>query len=319
MKNLILSLSFLIATSFVANCQTSKTQAYLGVKEGGKWVWVTKKSGKQQYEYQGGKFKAVSEITVDEKHTDHSFDIQFEGPGWESDKIGYRLYLDWRNAIDIFGKKTDEMVLHNVGLDGFDSYHEMQDWGVDVLKVGDALGIGSLAFWDGEKAIRVEKTENIFCRVKSGKKSSEVKVDYKNWEIDNKKTDVTTTLKIEAGSYLTEYSIKLSNKLPNLATGIVKLPDTDTKVIDNIKPGWSCLITFGKQTLQKDHMGMCVFYKTKQMIQQTEDKHSHVLVLKPENNELTYYFGAAWEQDASGVKNMDDFIALLKSQVKYIK
>ncbi len=112
---------------------------------------MTKQNGNQQYEYQGGEFKPVGKLLVDEKHTDHSFDIQFEGPGWESDKIGYRIYLDWRNAIDIFGKKTDAMVLHNVGLDGFDSYHEMQDWGVDILKVGSALGIGTLAFWDGEK------------------------------------------------------------------------------------------------------------------------------------------------------------------------
>ncbi|QGY47947.1 DUF4861 domain-containing protein [Maribellus comscasis] len=322
MKNLILSFLLLLAISVHVNSQNSKnfnTQAYLGIKEGGEWVWVTKSSGKQQYEYQGGKFKAVTELTVDEKHTDHSFDIQFEGPGWESDKIGYRLYLDWRNAIDIFGKKTDKMVLHHVGLDGFDSYHEMQDWGVDVLKVGDALGIGSIAFWNGEKAIRVEKTDNIFCAVESGKKSSEVKINYQGWEIDNKKTDLTTTLRIEAGSYLTQYSIGLTNELSNLATGIVKLPDTEIKIINEIKPGWSCMITFGRQTLQNDNLGMCIFYKTNQLLKQTEDPNSHVLVLKPKNNKLTYYFGAAWEQDASGIKTMDDFVVLLQSQIKYLK
>ena len=167
---LIISISFLLSTS--AYCQKNeyqKTQAYLGLKEGGEWKWVTKSNGNEQYEYQGGVFKPVKSLKVDEKHTDHSFDIQFEGPGWESDKIGYRLYLDWRNAIDIFGKKTDKMVLQNVGLDGFDSYHEMQDWGVDVLKVGDALGIGTLAFWNGEKAVRVEKTDDISCSVENGK------------------------------------------------------------------------------------------------------------------------------------------------------
>lgn len=322
MKYLILLISIFTVFNFGAFCQNSrkqKTQAYLGLKEGGVWKWVTKANGNQQYEYQGGVFKPVQSLKVNEKHTDHSFDIQFEGPGWESNKIGYRLYLDWRNAIDIFGKKTDKMVLQNVGLDGFDSYHEMQDWGVDVLKVGDALGIGTLAFWDGEKAIRVEKTDGINCSVENEKNSSKVKVNYSGWEINNTKTDLQTTLEIEAGSYLTKYSIELSEELPNLATGIIKLPETETAVISDIKSGWSCFVTFGIQSLEKDKLGMCIFFKTNQLIQKTEDKNSHVIVLKPEKNKLSYYFGAAWEQDASGVKTMEVFKKLMKEQAKFVK
>jgi hypothetical protein len=308
----------LLAASFTGFTQ-NKTQAYLGLKEGGEWKWVTKTNGKQQYEYQGGVFKPLKNLKVDEKHTDHSFDIQFEGPGWESDKIGYRIYADWRNAIDIFGKKTDQPVLHKVGLDGFDSYHLMQDWGVDILKVGDALGIGTIAFWDGEKAIRVEKTSGISCSVENATKSSKVTVNYAGWEINSNKTDVKTTLKIETGSYLTQYSIELSEELPNLATGIIKLPETETAVFTDLRPGWSCFATFGKQSLEKDRLGMCIFFKTADLIQQTADKNSHVIVLKPKNKKLTYYFGAAWEQDASRVQSMDDFKKLMQEQAKFIE
>ncbi len=315
----LLTLILITITVFAQPSKRQKTQAYLGLKSGGEWVWVTKESGKQQYEYIGGEFKSVESLKLDPKHTDHSFDIQFEGPGWESDKIGYRLYLDWRNATDIFGKKTTEPVLHNVGLDGFDSYHEIQPWGVDVLKVGSALGIGSIAFWDGEKAIRVEKTDSIFCSVKSGTKASQVNVQYSGWEIGGTKTNLNTTLEIKAGSYLTKYTLELTEELANIATGIVKLPDTEIQVFTDIKPGWSCLVTFGKQTLQNDRLGMCIFFKTSQLLLKTEDKYSHVVVLKPENKELTYYFGAAWEQDASGVKSMDDFKKLLKEQAKFIR
>jgi hypothetical protein len=63
---------------------------------------------------------------------------------------------------------------------------------------------------------------------------------------------------------------------------------------------------------------MCIFFKTDQLLSQTKDKNSHVIVLKPENNKLTYYFGAAWEQDASGVKTMEEFKDLLKKQAKYL-
>jgi hypothetical protein len=55
------------------------------------------------------------------------------------------------------------------------------------------------------------------------------------------------------------------------------------------------------------------------LVQQTEDKNSHVVVLKPKNNKLTYYFGASWEQDASGIKSMEDFKKLMKEQAKFVK
>jgi len=167
--------------------------------------------------------------------------------------------------------------------------------------------------------VRVEKTAGIYSSVESGDKSSKVTVNYSGWEINNIKTDVNTTLEIEDGSYLTKYSIVLSKDLTNLATGIIKLSDTESVVFTDIKPGWSCFVTFGKQTLQNDMLGMCIFYKTDELIKQTVDKISHVIVLKPKNKKLTYYFGAAWEQDASGVKSMDDFKKLLKEQVKFVK
>lgn len=306
-------------TEKTTEAEKPMTQAVLGVKEGGEWVWVTKSNGNEQFEYQGGVFKPQTELKVPEQHTDHSFDIQSEGPGWESDKIGYRLYLDWRNAIDIFGKKTDELVLHNVGLDGFDSYHEMADWGVDVLKVGSSLGMGSVAFWDGEKAIRVEKTDSLYSRIENGAKVSKAFVDYHGWEINGIKTDLHSCLAIEAGSYLTKYSLELSEELPNLATGIVKAPDTEVAIFDDLKEGWKCLATFGVQTLENDKLGMCVFFRADQEIKVTEDEYSHVVVLKPEGKKLTYYFGAAWEQDASAVKSMAEFKELLKKQVEFIQ
>ena len=118
---------------------------------------------------------------------------------------------------------------------------------------------------------------------------------------------------------MTKYSVELSNELPNLTTGIIKLPETETAVFTDIKPGWSCFVTFGIQSLEKDKLGMCIFFRTDQLIQQTEDKNSHVIVLKPDNGKLTYYFGAAWEQDASRVKSMEDFKELMKEQAKFVK
>ena len=86
------------------------TQAELSIKVGGQWT---------NKEYEGGEFKNVDYLRVPEQHTDHTYYIRYEGPGWESDKMAYRFYLDWRNGMDVFGKLTPEPVLQQVGQDGF--------------------------------------------------------------------------------------------------------------------------------------------------------------------------------------------------------
>jgi len=123
-----------------------RTHAEISIKEGGEW---------QDKVYVGGTFKNVSHVTTPPQYTDHSEYIRYEGPGIESDVVGYRIYLDWRNGFDIFGKKTADLVLQDVGQDGYDSYHEMSDWGADILKVGSSLGIGGYGYWDGEKTVLV--------------------------------------------------------------------------------------------------------------------------------------------------------------------
>src|SRR6478609_3249302 len=139
----------------VKHTYTKRTQAELSYKTGGEW---------KNREYMGGAFKNVEYLRVPPEHKDHSWFIRYEGPGWESDKVGYRFYLDQRNAVDVFGKKVPEVVLQKAGLDGFDSYHEMQPWGMDVLKVAKSLGVGTIGYLD-TAAVRVEVTDSVTSRI----------------------------------------------------------------------------------------------------------------------------------------------------------
>jgi len=308
-----------ISAANVSRAFKPLTQAELSVKEGGKWVWVTKSNKKQQWEYQGGTWKNVREYTVPKQHTDHSFDIRYEGPGWESDKVGYRFYLDWRNANDIFGKKVDTLVLQNVGLDGFDSYHVMAGWGVDNFQVGNSLGIGSIGYWAGGKANRVEKTDSLYSRIDySGTLESKITTVYTGWETNEGKTNLTSELTIRAGSYLTKTELVLSNPLQNICTGIIKLDST--VVVKPQKPlgEWSYYATFGVQSLEKDKQGVVVFYRKSDLVEITSDPLNHVLILKPKDKKLTWYFGAIWEQDQSKIKTIEAFTKFLDEQIELL-
>lgn len=280
-----------------------RTQAELSHKFGGKFV---------NRKYEGGAFQNVQYLRVPPEHMDHSFFIRYEGPGWESDKVGYRFYLDWRNATDIFGKKTPNMVLQNVGQDGFDSYHAMADWGMDVLKVGESLGIGSLAMWQEGKAQRVAQTDSVMCAIiANGAVYSQIQTKYFGWKVGAGVYNVVSNLSITAGSRLTKHQVEIDGNPDNLCTGIVKLDSTVLLVSPESNKGWSYLATYGKQSLANDKLGMAVLYRKNDLIETNEDKHSHVVILKPENGRLTYYFLGAWEQEPDGIKTQEEFEAYL--------
>lgn len=287
---------------------TKRTQAELSQKFGGHF---------ENREYIGGDFKNVMVSRVPPEHTDHSWFYRYEGPGWESDKVGYRFYLDWRNATDIFGKKTNEMVLQNVGLKDFDSYHEMSDWGMDILKVGDALGIGTIAMWHDDKANRVAVTDSVKSEiVENGPVFSAIRTTYSGWQIGDQKYGLVSQLSIAAGSRATKHEVTVSGDPDNLCTGIGKLENTTVLQPATNSSEWTYLATYGVQSLAEDKLGMAVLYRTADLKEVTEDELNHVVVLKPEGGELTYYFAAAWEKEPNGISTQEAFEQYLQQLVQ---
>jgi rhamnogalacturonyl hydrolase YesR len=282
----------------------------VSIKEGGEWQGET---------YVGGTFKNVSHVTPPPQYTDHSEYIRYEGPGIESDLVGYRIYLDWRNGFDIFGKKTSEMVLQTVGLDGYDSYHEMSDWGADILKVGQSLGMGGYGYWDGTKTVLVSDTGERSTTIRSdGPIHSALEIEYKAWNTGAATVDMTATLSMQAGSPMVDVTLATSDPLDNLAIGIVAHPGTELMMgdLDVTGQAWSYMATFGPQTLFEDNLGMAVLFRRNDLVSQTRDESSHVLVMQPRGKELSYAFGALWSGREGGVQTRAELEAFLAAEVE---
>lgn len=292
--------------------QKKLTQAEISIKEGGAW------NGKV---YEGGTFKNVDSVNPPPQYTDHSYWIRYEGPGIESDKVAYRVYLDWRNGFDIFGKKTSDVVLQNVGLDGYDSYHLNADWGVDVLKVGKSLGMGGFGFWNGKSVDLVSQTDGRSATItNNGDIYSGFKINYNGWQINNQKIDLDAHFSMNAGSRLVNVKLKASEQLPNMAIGLVKHKGTTLIEGNQNVSGyaWTYVASWGKQSLsgENDHLGMAVIFRRDDRSEQTTDENSYVSVMKDKGGELEYYFLAAWEHELDGIKTEADFKAYLDREVE---
>ncbi len=285
----------------------SRTYAELAMKSNPRF------DGKRTH---GTSFENVKEIKVPDWHIDHDGLFKYEGPGWESEKVGYRFYLDWRNATDIFGKKLNQLVLKNVGAkdsiaDNNESYHSMQEWGMDIFKVGNSLGIGAFGTMNSGKLLMVSKTDSIkFTILMNGPVKSEIRTSYYGWPADGKKINLEARYSITAGSRLTKATIAFKGKINNIATGLVKYNGTNFHKGKSGK-GWSYIALYGKQSLAGDNLGIALFYRVEDLLEVTEDSLNHLVVLKPAGGKSEYYFCAAWEKEQGGITNENDFIKYL--------
>ncbi|MBI3123766.1 MAG: DUF4861 domain-containing protein [Ignavibacteriales bacterium] len=273
--------------------------------------------------FRGTKFTNVNKVKVPAVHTDHDALFKYEGPGWESEKVGYRFYLDWRNATDIWGKKVNALLLSKVGVTDTlglndDSYHTMQDWGMDIFKVGTSLGIGALGMFAEGKVNMISKTDSILCQVsKNGPVKSEIRTNYFGWLVGDKKYNVESRFSITAGSRLTKHAVTIDGEPENLVTGLAKYTGTNL-IKSEPKKGWGYLALYGKQSLSGDNLGIAILFKKKDLIELTEDAVSQIVKLKPNKGKLEYYFCAAWEQEAGGIKTQkefDNYLALVVEEL----
>lgn len=312
-----------------------RTAAEISQKTGGEW---------QGKVYQGGTFENVQSLTPPPQYTDHSEFIRYEGPGIESDRVAYRIYLDWRNGFDIFGNITGSPVLHQVGLDGYSSYHNMQPWGLDLLKVGKSLGAGGFGYWDGSAAQGVSVLKGHSATIhQSGPLFSSLSIDYQQWQIAGRTLDVRAHLSMQAGSRLLRNQLELkapqANAAPldNLVIGLVKHAGTELLqgTLDVSGHQYTYLATYGKQSLNNDLLGMAVIFKRGKLQKLTADANSHVAVMELTGlapakvgdsalgnsnpaRKLDYYLLAAWQGEKNGITNQADFVSYLQQQLEIL-
>ncbi|SMG45339.1 DUF4861 domain-containing protein [Arenibacter troitsensis] len=243
---------------------------------------------------------------------------QTDGPSWENDKVGFRHYLDGRNAKDLFGKKTSGISPEDVGLDAngavVDNYHVMEDWGRDILAVGNSVGLGGYALMTENEFMRlgvtvedsinnVEKTS--FQIVAEGPVKSVLSYTYDHWMPNDRTYSVHETTTIWPGMYGFKNKVAVSGLKGDeyLAVGLVNI-NTDKELgifDDNSK--YVILYTHDRQTYDKEWwLGMALIVPKDKFIGHTEApkignlSNSYLAKLKISNNQPTSYYAiAGWE------------------------
>ena len=253
---------------------------------------------------QDGVFARVQRLDIPADHTIGDGLIAYEGVGWESDKVAYRLYLDERLVTDIFGKRQPAVVLPSVGRGP--SYHDMAPWGMDVFHVGPSLGVGGLGVMQSDAARQVGRADHLSAEVlQDGPRRARVLVTAKGLQAGGRRYDLSERYTISAGSRLTFVDATTSAPVP-LAAGLAKAQGVTALSSAAGAPGdWAWIAQWGHQSLAgpKDDLGTAVVYRRSEVAGTGEDASNLLVRFRPELKGAHYAFAAAWDQEPGGIRD----------------
>lgn len=255
---------------------------------------------------------------------------QTDGPSWENDKVGFRHYLDGRNSKDVFGKKVSYMSPSDVGINAHgaveDNYHVMQDWGRDIMPVGNSVGIGGIALVSGKDMYRIGVTAldavnnvdtTIFKIVQNGPLRSVMDFQYRNWKAGGKSYNVSEQPVIWGGfhGYQNTVSIQGLQDRDTLLVGLVNIFATQPPKEININDQWVVLYTHDKQGYDQEWwlgLGLILPYELYRGYADAPKTgtltDSYMAKLSvADGAQVSYYAIAGWELGDEGFRERDYF------------
>lgn len=248
--------------------------------------------------------------------------FQVEGPAWENDKAGFRNYFDERNGFDIFGKRTADMVMDMVGTG--ESYHELQPWGMDILKVGNSLGAGGIAIDYKDSLYNFAPgAVGTYQLLSSGPLRSVFKLSFTNINIENQKLALDQVISIVAGEYGYHSKVTVTGieDSMSLAAGIVNM-HADTLYFTDNNDQYVSIATHDKQAFLGEYLGMGLIFNKKDFInyEQTPDEGAGIIQtyygkLKLSNGEpVNFTFLTGWEYADKQFASREYFLSVIAKQ-----
>lgn len=247
--------------------------------------------------------------------------FQMEGPAWENDLVAFRNYYDARNGIDIFGKRTNDLVLDSVGTSYWHSYHEMNDWGMDILKVGNSLGAGAIALQVKDQLYRIgSNSKGSIKKLIEGPLLLQFALTFEGMEIEGVRFDIEHRISIQKGNryYASEVLVDTDKSIDyQLVTGLVNLHNdtlynwsTDKKAI---------LATFDQQGYLGEYLGMGITAEPASI-----DKtawapetgagitQTHLVYFQQNLSPVKFQVYSCWEHENADFKNIEKVKAAMQ-------
>ena len=238
--------------------------------------------------------------------------LHHHGPAFESELVGYRLYFDRKQTVDIYGKFNPG---HEIGPSGWYPSDEQlaQGYGDDVLRVSGSCGVGTLKGWDAKKkkAIHIDPVANRRATIVSyGPIRTVVEMAVEGWQYGSSDLDMTCRYTLYGGHRDAQVDVLFAQPLGNevFCTGVQDIKGsqslsdhrgliacwgTDWPVNDTIK--------YAKETV-----GLATLLPAEVVVSEVKDKVNYLYqVSAPGATSIRYYITFTSMKEAFGYKSAE--------------
>lgn len=232
--------------------------------------------------------------------------IYGHGAQWESELVGFRVYMDHRQSIDIYGKPTPQLVLDKTNF-----YSTREDMaagrGCDILFAGASVGAGSFRGFTDGKPTYVDSVAARGQRViASGPVRAIVEVTDKNWWYHDRCLQMQQRYTIYAGHRDVQVDIRLVGADgERFCTGVQKIEQANEGFVETcgLAGSWGLNIPDKAAEDLVEGVGLGVWVPTDYLVSTQEDDLNYLTLLKTVDGRITYHLAICALMEKDGFKD----------------
>ena len=262
----------------------------------------------------------ISQLTVENGTNAYNM-LHHHGAAFESELVGYRIYFDHRQTVDIYGKYRKGLELRQTQFYP-DNEQKALGFGDDVLWVGNTLGLGTLRGWDGEQPVMLNDVAHRSQRlVATGPLRIIIEVKDRQWRVlpDEEPITMSTRYTLCAGHRDCSVDISFEDTPDEklFVTGLINVKGS--KAYTNQKGLRGCWGTdwpvSAKDSIghKRETVGLGIRIPKENVVEERPaDKDNYPIIVRPKDNRLHYDIVFTSDNESFGYHSADDWFLFLK-------
>lgn len=269
---------------------------------------------------QKGKHPEIKSVTYpgDANLLDMYNSIYGHGTVFESELAGFRIYMDNRQSIDIYGKTKPQLELDHTGF--YTTRTQLDEgYGCDILWAGQSVGAGSFRGYDQGSPCYIDTTDwRKQTVIADGPVRTIVEMEDCNWRYHGKQLQMTQRYILYAGHRDIEVNIDITGTTPEevFCTGVQKLENQNVGFItaDGLAGSWGSNIPDKSDTTWIETAGLGLFVDPVYQKSCREDDINYLFLLQTDSaDRICYHVSICAGREEKGFKSSKEWFDYLKS------
>jgi len=275
----------------------------------------------------------ISSLTVDRGVNPYN-QLHHHGAAFENDLVGYRIYFDHRQTVDIYGKYQRGLELRDTQFYP-DEEQKKNGYGDDILWVGSTFGLGTLRGYDGTKPTMINdvmhRTQRILAR---GPLRTVVEVIDEGWLPDGGTERVTMTTRYTLYAFRRDCQVDVSlspygtlvqpdPRTLKLSTGIINVKNS-VEFTDHhgLRGCWGTDWPVSEKDSvghKRETVGLGISLPQQLVVNEWEaDKDNYGYEVRMSGTHMRYYITFGSDNEGFGYHSAEEWFAYLRQWKKRI-